>query len=91
MENAQRDPTVLEVYLHVQTRYDSRQYFLKCSDPISLMYSNEEARQFYISHGFEQTGMIENYYKRIEPPHCFVLHKVVRDVDDSNAKSKQDA
>jgi len=37
--------------------------------------SNEDALQFYLSHGFEQVGKIENYYKRIEPPDCFILEK----------------
>ena len=45
---------------------------------VSECCSNEEARQFYLCNGFEQTGMIENYYKRIEPPHCFILRKILK-------------
>jgi N-alpha-acetyltransferase 50 len=90
MDNAKRDPKVLEVYLHVQTRYHITTIFEYHS--LFLICSNEEARQFYLSHGFEQTGMIENYYKRIEPPHCYVLRKAVRGADDApDAESKPEA
>lgn len=56
--------------------------------------SNEEARQFYLCNGFEQTGMIENYYKRIEPPHCFILRKILKgkekEVLAAEASAKKD-
>lgn len=60
LDNASKDPTIVEAYLHVQT-------------------SNDDARQFYSSHGFEQTDMVLNYYKRIEPPHSFVLKKSLKE------------
>jgi N-alpha-acetyltransferase 50 len=54
LETAKKDPSIIEVYLHVQT-------------------SNDDAKHFYLANGFEQTDIIKDYYKRIEPPDCFVL------------------
>jgi hypothetical protein len=42
---------------------------------LNVQTSNEDARTFYHSHGFTQTDMIPNYYKRIEPPDSFVFKK----------------
>lgn len=42
-----------------------------------LIFSNDAAKAFYIANGFEQGEMIPDYYKRIEPPHCYVLRKLV--------------
>jgi len=59
-------------------RYVLDQARKETSPPITYVYlhvqtSNLEAKAFYISHGFVETGIIEGYYKRIEPPDCFVL------------------
>eukprot|EP00428_Durinskia_dybowskii_P084850 CAMPEP_0170438802 /NCGR_PEP_ID=MMETSP0117_2-20130122/45439_1 /TAXON_ID=400756 /ORGANISM="Durinskia baltica, Strain CSIRO CS-38" /LENGTH=163 /DNA_ID=CAMNT_0010699069 /DNA_START=32 /DNA_END=523 /DNA_ORIENTATION=- len=54
LDKAKLDPTIKEVYLHVQV-------------------GNDEAKQFYMSHGFEDHGIIKDYYKRIEPADCFIL------------------
>jgi len=50
-------------------------------DEISLhvQTSNADAMKFYIEgFGFEKGELIENYYKRIDPPHCFMLRKKLR-------------
>ena len=67
MENAQKDDTVTEVYLHVQT-------------------SNETAKEFYLSHGFENVGIAENYYTRVEPPHAFILRKIINRENKENVE-----
>jgi ribosomal protein S18 acetylase RimI-like enzyme len=46
---------------------------------LNVQTSNEDARQFYVSPGFTQTDMIPNYYKRIEPPDCFVFKKSLQE------------
>ena len=50
---------------------------------LHVQTSNEDAKNFYMSHGFEQTETIHNYYKRIEPPDCYVLKKSLRDETES--------
>lgn len=40
---------------------------------------NDDARQFYLAHGFEQTDIIRDYYKRIEPPDSFVFKKSLKE------------
>ena len=37
-----------------------------------MQTSNTDAISFYTKHGFEQGEMLENYYKRIVPPHCLL-------------------
>ncbi len=48
------------------------------SGPVAEVYlhvqtSNADALSFYKRFAFENRGVIRNYYKRIEPPDCFVL------------------
>ena len=40
--------------------------------------SNEDAIRFYQQFGFERGELVEGYYKRIEPPDCYVLRKKLR-------------
>jgi N-alpha-acetyltransferase 50 len=43
--------------------------------------SNDDAIRFYTEKfGFIKGPMIENYYRRIDPPHCYLLYKVLDDV-----------
>ncbi|KAJ8600540.1 hypothetical protein CTAYLR_007918 [Chrysophaeum taylorii] len=49
---------------------------------VALVYlhvqtNNETALHFYAKAGFEKVGKIEGYYKRIDPPDCFVLCKPI--------------
>jgi len=42
---------------------------------LHVQTSNEEAKAFYLHHGFEEIRVVEDYYKRIEPTSAFFLTK----------------
>ncbi|MCO5591714.1 hypothetical protein L7F22_045705 [Adiantum nelumboides] len=42
---------------------------------LHVQVNNEEALQFYKKYGFEIRDLIRNYYRRIEPPDCYLLSK----------------
>uniref|UniRef100_H3G547 N-acetyltransferase domain-containing protein n=1 Tax=Phytophthora ramorum TaxID=164328 RepID=H3G547_PHYRM len=42
---------------------------------LHVQTSNTAALRFYVSHGFEATQILRNYYKHIEPPDCYVLRR----------------
>jgi ribosomal protein S18 acetylase RimI-like enzyme len=46
---------------------------------LHVQTSNADAMKFYGDiFGFERGELVENYYKRIDPPHCYVLRKKLR-------------
>mmetsp|Transcript_34141 Transcript_34141/g.61319 ORF Transcript_34141/g.61319 Transcript_34141/m.61319 type:complete len:168 (+) Transcript_34141:36-539(+) len=46
---------------------------------LHVQTSNEDAMTFYgEKFGFEKGELVENYYKRIDPPHCYILRKKLR-------------
>lgn len=46
---------------------------------LHVQVSNVDAIRFYTSKfGFTQGELVENYYKRINPPHCFLLFKILQ-------------
>lgn len=46
---------------------------------LHVQISNTDAMKFYVDgFGFEKGEMVENYYKRIDPPHCYILRKKMR-------------
>ncbi|KAH7108062.1 acyl-CoA N-acyltransferase [Auriculariales sp. MPI-PUGE-AT-0066] len=47
---------------------------------LHVQVSNEHARGFYEHHGFTQTRLQPNYYKKIEPRDAWVLERVVQSV-----------
>lgn len=44
-----------------------------------IQTSNDDAKQFYLANGFISTEIIKDYYKRIEPPDCFLLRKSMKE------------
>jgi len=46
---------------------------------LHVQISNDDAMKFYMEKfGFEKGEKVENYYKRIDPPHCYKLYKKLR-------------
>lgn len=54
---------------------------------LHVQINNDEAIEFYRQFGFEITNTLKNYYKRIEPPHCYVLSKTLVPAGKSNGDS----
>ncbi|KAH7888549.1 N-acetyltransferase NAT13 [Phlebopus sp. FC_14] len=44
--------------------------------------SNQDAKRFYERHGFEEKGVEENYYKKIDPHAAWILEKRLEDPTD---------
>lgn len=43
---------------------------------LHVQISNQDAIRFYTERfNFVRGKMVENYYKRIDPPHCYLLYK----------------
>lgn len=46
-----------------------------CHPCSHVQLNNEEAIHFYQKFGFKIAGTKEDYYKRIDPPHAYILAK----------------
>jgi len=42
---------------------------------LHVQTSNDDAKSFYLAHGFIEDSVVENYYTRVEPASAFLLHK----------------
>ena len=45
---------------------------------LHVQSNNDDAIKFYEKMGFEKGELVEGYYKRIDPPDCYVLKKKLR-------------
>jgi len=45
---------------------------------LHVQTSNSEALHFYEQFGFAVTGSIPNYYKRLQPPDCYIVAKQIK-------------
>mmetsp|Transcript_5015 Transcript_5015/g.10554 ORF Transcript_5015/g.10554 Transcript_5015/m.10554 type:complete len:214 (-) Transcript_5015:434-1075(-) len=72
---------IRSVLEHFESHRDEAGHQLETVDEIALhvQTSNEDAMRFYEEgFGFVRGPMVENYYRRIDPPHCYVLSKKLR-------------
>ena len=54
---------------------------------LHVQTSNDDAIDFYGKFGFSNVGTIEGYYKRVDPPNCYILEKVLTHTE-AEAKSE---
>lgn len=45
---------------------------------LHVQINNEDAKNFYLMHGFEQVKIIKGYYKNIEPSDCYLFRKALK-------------
>lgn len=45
---------------------------------LHVQVGNEDAKGFYLNHGFAEIDLIKGYYKKIEPADCYLLVKVLK-------------
>ncbi|KAH7426976.1 hypothetical protein KP509_10G024900 [Ceratopteris richardii] len=55
---------------------------------LHVQVNNEEALQFYQKFGFEVRDLIRNYYRRIDPPDCFLLSKELGSKKDDGSDAE---
>jgi ribosomal protein S18 acetylase RimI-like enzyme len=51
---------------------------------LHVQISNGEAKRFYERHGFEEIGVHENYYKKIQPRDAWVLERAVQRLESTD-------
>lgn len=72
--------TMVESVLdHVAENIDTAKYADVDEVTLHVQINNADAMKFYMEKfGFEKGKMVENYYRRIDPPHCYILSKKLR-------------
>lgn len=70
---------IQSIFDHYEANKENAEYKDVVEIALHVQISNEDAIKFYTTRfGMEQGEMVENYYRRIDPPHCYKLYKKLR-------------
>lgn len=70
---------IQSIFDHYEANKENNEYKDVEEIVLHVQISNEDAIKFYTTRfGFDQGEMVENYYRRIDPPHCYKLYKKLR-------------
>lgn len=70
---------IQSIFDHYEANKENAEYKDVEEIVLHVQISNEDAIKFYTTRfGFDQGEMVENYYRRIDPPHCYKLYKKLR-------------
>ncbi|KAL3923266.1 MAG: hypothetical protein SGILL_001752 [Bacillariaceae sp.] len=70
---------IQSIFDHYEANKENAEYKDVEEIVLHVQISNEDAIKFYTTRfGFTQGEMVENYYRRIDPPHCYKLYKKLR-------------
>jgi N-alpha-acetyltransferase 50 len=70
---------IQSIFDHYEANKENGEYKDVVEIALHVQISNDDAIKFYTTRfGFEQGELVENYYRRIDPPHCYKLFKKLR-------------
>jgi N-alpha-acetyltransferase 50 len=70
---------IQSIFDHYEENKENGEYKDVVEIALHVQISNEDAIKFYTTRfGFAQGELVENYYRRIDPPHCYKLFKTIR-------------
>lgn len=67
--------------------FERRNLYVVDEIALHVQICNEDAMRFYTERfGFTKGEMVKNYYRRVNPPHCYLLYKkMIRNTKKKNA------
>jgi N-alpha-acetyltransferase 50 len=70
---------IQSIFDHYEENKENDEYKDVVEISLHVQISNDDAIKFYITRfGFEKGELVENYYRRIDPPHCYKLYKKLK-------------
>jgi N-alpha-acetyltransferase 50 len=70
---------IQSIFDHYEANKENGEYKDVVEIALHVQISNDDAIKFYTNRfGFERGELVENYYRRIDPPHCYKLFKKLR-------------
>mmetsp|Transcript_6992 Transcript_6992/g.11086 ORF Transcript_6992/g.11086 Transcript_6992/m.11086 type:complete len:182 (-) Transcript_6992:63-608(-) len=70
---------IQSIFDHYEANKENAEFKDVVEISLHVQISNDDAIKFYTTRfGFAQGEKVENYYRRIDPPHCYKLYKKLR-------------